>query len=113
MSENTLTVDHQLKDGFDALCNDSIDKYNTRQFMTYWMSKSEDDIIETIPGKSEQIHALLTKHLDTNHDGRISKNEFVRFATYHTIMDAEPLWTLLSTDGQYIYINRIKTGNIS
>ena len=107
MYENTLTVDHQLKDGFDALCNDSIDKYNTRQFMTYWMNKTEEEILEGIPQRADQIYQLLAKHLDTNHDGKITRDEFHKFAHYHNIIDSQPLWLLLS-ERDYIYTFRIK-----
>jgi hypothetical protein len=105
--ENTITVDHQLKDGFDALCNDSIDKFNTREFMTYWMNKTEDAILQGLVQKADQIYSLLANHLDTNHDGKITRDEFQRFAVYHNIINAQPLWQLLSED-DYIYAVRIK-----
>jgi hypothetical protein len=101
-NENIITINHKFKEGFDTLYNESISKYNTQQFTTYWMSKSDEDIINLIPSKVSEMYNLLASKLDIDEDGQISINEFIQFTSSHNIIDYKLLWDMLSDGGQYI-----------
>lgn len=101
-TENIITINHQFQQGFDDLYNESINKYNTQQFTTYWMNKSDEDIINLIPSKVSQMYKLLINKLDIDEDGQISIDEFIHFTSSHNIIEYKLLWDMLSDEGQYI-----------
>jgi hypothetical protein len=104
--EDSLTFHDQFKVHFDTMCSIK-DCYNTKQFMKFWMTKSEENILNEIPEKAKQIYKIIEQHLDRNHDEKISHSEFVRFTTRHGVIERNNIWDLLSVDGTNITESKV------
>jgi hypothetical protein len=93
--ENALSFHSEFKVHFDTMCSLK-DCFNTQEFMQYWMTKSEDDILQEMPQKAQRVFSILQEHLDIDNNGSIDFAEFSRFASQYNVIDKESIWKIMS-----------------
>jgi hypothetical protein len=75
-----------------------------RDFIRYWMDKSESDIIASINERARNIYQACLVNMDSDRDARVHKAEFFEFAISYGIPDPEPLWHVCvgGSHGEYL-----------
>lgn len=101
--EDCLTIRNEFKKCFETMTTIARKNFYTpKDFINYWMNKSEEEIVNSSPIKAKIIYELFSDNMDYDNDNRISKDEFIGFVKDHNIVEYDILWELLSNNVGYI-----------
>lgn len=93
-SERAMTFNGTLKQVLEII--DTLEHRALKDFILHWQTKSDSDILSTLPEKKEQVFKVFADHVDANGNHEISYDEFVVFCHANNVFDANALWDILT-----------------
>lgn len=104
--EMSVIFNDLLKTNFEAMQQFN-NMYDIRKFVEYWTNKSDEEILSSLPEKSDTMFCIFKCSMDTDNNNIIDSNEFQKFCLSHSIVDFNNLWELFS-DGNEITVKKLE-----
>lgn len=122
--ENSILINHTLESEFDARMTLN-HTYNLKNFVMYWMNKSDEEIIHELPAKAHSVLWVLREVMvvmmqqyhegyhDTNADTHvISREQFNAYVSRCSVLNPDKLWSTLTFDYMYECISFISIEDV-